>query len=83
MEDKEPTNDVPDPIVGECALGLEGALETGPGDAENAVEEPGCGGGEGHAEIADVEGVSFGGVCEGDGAFSGRVDDAKEVLGED
>lgn len=58
---------------------FKGFEKGGPGDREDEIEEPGCGGREGHSLGADVQRVGFGGVGEGDGAFAGGVDDAEEV----
>ena len=81
-EDAEEADQVPDRVPGEGALGLEGFQERGPGDGQDEVEEPCCGGGEGHALGADVERVGFGGVGEWDGAFAGGVHDTEEVEAE-
>lgn len=54
-------------------------MQTGPGDREDAVEEPGGGSGQAHTVRADVQRVGFGRIGEWNGAFSGRVDDAEEI----
>lgn len=54
---KDPAEDVPGRVPAEGALGFEGLHQRGPGEGNDEVEAPGCGGGEGHADVADVEGL--------------------------
>lgn len=75
--------DVPAGVPPEGTGGGHGGLKAGPGHREEEVEEPGGGGGEGHAEGPDVQRVGLGGVGEGDGALAGGVDHAEEVEAHD
>ncbi|KFY44905.1 hypothetical protein V495_03218 [Pseudogymnoascus sp. VKM F-4514 (FW-929)] len=78
-EHPEEPDHVPAGVPTECTGGSEGLQETGPGDGEHEVEEPGCGGREGHALGTDVQRVRFGGVGEWHGALTGRVDHPEDV----
>lgn len=78
-EDEEESGDIPGCVPRESALGGKGGLERWPRNTEDEVEEPGGGGRKGHAEWADVQGISLGGIGERDRTFAGRVNDAEKV----
>lgn len=72
-------DDVPGRVPAERALRLERREKRRPRHGQDEVEEPGRGGGEGHAHVADVQRVRFGRVRERHRALAGRVHDTEEV----
>jgi hypothetical protein len=66
--------DVPAGVPAEGSGGGESGAQRGPAEGDDEVEAPAGGCRKGHADVADVERESFGGVSERNRAFGGRVD---------
>ena len=65
---------IPAGVPAEGSGGGESGAQSGPAEGDDEVEAPAGGSCEGHADVANVEWESFGGVSERNRAFGGRVD---------
>ena len=65
---------IPTGVPAEGSGGSESGAQRRPAEGDDEVEAPAGGRCKGHADVADVERESFGGVGERNRAFGGRVD---------